>query len=115
MDKGEPKVVSMPMSRERVTDIIREIAKDSNRWPVVVPYEETDDWRKKVNRRQIGLCLREGYVLEDRVSADENGYWRFHVARVCSGLDVTIEIALEPDGPNRKAIIIGISGDRIEV
>jgi hypothetical protein len=49
------------------------------------------------------------------VTPDENGYWCFQVARVCSGLNVVIEVALEPDRANRKLIVTGISGDRIDV
>jgi hypothetical protein len=108
-------VTRMPLSRERLTDIIREIGKDSERWPVAISYEKWQLWRHIVNRRQIELCLLEGWILQDKVTPDENGYWCFQVTRVCSGFNVVIEVALEPDRANRKLIVTGISGDRIEV
>jgi len=114
MGRESHNVVTLPLTKERLTDIAREIGKDSERWPVIIPYGEDQNWQQSVNRRQIELCLREGYVVEKRVTADKHGYWRFNLVRVCSGMHVQIEVALEPDGPERKLIVIGVKGDRIE-
>ncbi len=67
-----------------------------------------------MNRRQIQFCLREGYVLEEFATLDEFGNWRFHMARVCSGLSIEIEVALESQGSSPRLFVLKIRGDEIK-
>ena len=76
-------------------------------------YEQNQNWRERVNRRQIQFCLREGYVLEETATLDEFGNWRFHIARVCAGLNIEIEVALESQGPKPRLFVLKIQGDEI--
>ncbi len=62
---------------------------------------------------EIQFCLREGYVLEEIATLDEFGNWRFHIARVCAGLNIEIEVALEPQGPHPRLFVLEIQGDEI--
>ena len=105
-------VVPLPLTRARATDIVRQIAKTA-RWSVIVPYTPAQPWRQLVNRRQVALCLLEGYVLEEHTSLDEHGNWRFHIGRVCAGLNVVIEVALENTPALPRLFVIGIEGDQI--
>ena len=75
-------VVPLPLLRARATDIVREIAKTA-RWSINIPYSPAAGWRQLVNRRQVELCLLEGYILQDHAKLDEHGNWRFQIARVC--------------------------------
>lgn len=103
-----------PLSRVQATDIVRDIAKTSSRWSINVPYDQEQDWRRIVNRRQVELCLREGYILNDVARADEHGNYRFQIARVCAGLDVVIDVALQFSPPLLpKIFVVGIKGDHI--
>jgi hypothetical protein len=112
MVREDPKVIPLPLSRTQMTELVRDIASDSSRWSINVAYSDKQDWRKLVNRRQVDLCLREGYVLDDRSRLDEHGYWRFRVARVCAGLDVVIEVAVSRDSRPRL-YVVDIRGDEI--
>lgn len=107
----DPKVILLPLTRERATELVRDIEK-ADRWISTVKYEDKEAWRTAVNRRQIGLCLREGYVLDDRATLDEHGYWRFQIAQVCSGLHVKLDVALERT-PEPRLFVVHITGDVI--
>jgi hypothetical protein len=113
MTQTDPNVVPIPLSRARATEVVREIAKDSARWSVHIQYPAIHDWRRIVNRRQIQACLLEGWVMEDRASIDEHGNWRFRIARVCAGLDVVIDVALERNANLPRLFVVGITGDEI--
>jgi len=106
-------VARFPLTRARATEIVREIVEDSRRWTITVTYEHNQNWRERVNRRQIQFCLREGYVLEETATLDEFGNWRFHIARVCAGLNIEIEVALESQGLKPRLFILEIQGDEI--
>ncbi len=107
-------VVKLPLTKARATEIVREVAKDSSRWSINVPYKDTQRWRGLVNRRQVEWCLLDGYVREDKVALDEHGNWVFSIGRVCAGLDVVIEVTLE-DGPALPRLFVtSIKGDEIE-
>lgn len=106
-------VARLPLTRTRATEIVREIVEDSQRWAITVTYAHNQNWRGRVNRRQIQFCLREGYVLEETASLDEFGNWRFHIARVCAGLNIEIEVALESQGPKPRLFVLKIQGDEI--
>jgi len=106
-------VARLPLTRARATEIIREIAKDSQRWTITIAYSQNLNWRKLVNRRQIQFCLHEGYVLEETATLDEFGNWRFHIARVCAGLNIKIEVALESQGRQPRLYVLEIQGDEI--
>jgi hypothetical protein len=105
--------VQLPLTRARATAIVREVAKDSGRWSINVKYEPTHEWRRLVNRRQVEACLEEGYVLDETVHLDEFGNWRFRIGRVCAGLDVTIEVAVENGPPLPRLYVVAIKGDQI--
>jgi len=109
------KVVPIPITREKGTEIVREIAKDSRRWPILLEYSERQEWFQIVNRRQIELCLKEGYILEDKSTVNDHGHHEFSIVRVCAGLNVKIKVAIDTDSVEPKAYVIGIDGDRIEV
>jgi hypothetical protein len=112
----EPKkadVVRLPPTRERLTEFVREIGLDSTRWSIAVPYKSGQDWRKLVNRRQIELCLRDGYILDARATQDAHGNWAFRIARVCAGLDVVIDVVLESREQLPRLFVISIQGDQI--
>jgi hypothetical protein len=106
-------VVPLPLSRLRVTEIVREIAAISARWSINVTFEDTAEWRRLVNRRQVERCLQDGEVLEERATLDEYGYWRFRMSRVCGGLSVVIEVAIEHGPAIPKLFVIGVKGDQI--
>jgi hypothetical protein len=108
-----PKVTRLPLTRAQATEIVREISGDSTRWAVMVQYKNNADWHKVVNRRQIELCLREGYILVERASMDENNNWRFSIARVCGGLNVVIDVALEGNSKLPKLYVLKVNGDEI--
>lgn len=107
------KVVPLPLTRAQATERVREIAKDSRRWAITMPYGKKEAWRRAVNQRQVDLCLREGYVLDEHARLDEHGHWRFRIARVCAGLDIEIDVALEREGASPRLFVVGIRGDRI--
>lgn len=107
--------LQLPLTRERATEIVRDIAQDSKRWSILIDYKVSESWRGLVNRRQIGLCLKEGYVLENKADKDEHGYWRFKIARVCAGMNVVIDVALEAEGSRPHLRVLAIDGDRIEI
>jgi hypothetical protein len=96
----------MPLSRERATEVVRDIAKDSSRWVMLREYSAQEDWRKRVNARQVQLCLAEGYVLDDRATMDEHGHWRFRIARVCAGVNVVLDLALESETVRRPKLFV---------
>lgn len=77
-------------------------------------YETGQDWRKLVNRRQVELCLKEGYILETHGALDTYGNWTFRMARVCAGLDVVIGVALEPKPLRPRLYVVSIKGDHID-
>ena len=79
----------------------------------MLPYGQNHDWRRQVNRGQIELCLHDGYVLDERAAVDQHGNWAFKIARVCAGLDVVIDVVLEPHFPGARLFVVGISGDQI--
>jgi hypothetical protein len=115
-EKLPSKVIQMPLTRARVTEIVREIAKaDPPRWSIVIGYDANADWRKLVNSRQVLLCLEEGYVLDERARLDEHGNWEFEIARVCAGLNVVITCVLE-NGPSIPHLFVRkIKGDQIVI
>lgn len=112
MTQPDP-VATLPLSRSRATEIVREIAKTSVRWSINIPYKPTEEWRRLVNRRQVELCLQEGYVLDERATLDEHDNWRFKMARVCGGLSVVIDVALERAPVVPKLFVVAIKGDQI--
>lgn len=112
MDK-DPKVIPLPLIRERATEIVREISK-TDRWSVHIQYPPNGEWRRVVNRRQIELCLKEGYILQKHARLDEHGNWRFSIGRVCGGLNVEIGVALERTELPRL-FVISIKGDHIKI
>jgi hypothetical protein len=105
-------VVPLPLTRSQLTEIVRGIAKTA-RWSINIKYEPSQEWRRLVNRRQVELCLLEGYVLDDRASLDPHDNWRFSIARVCAGLHVVIEVALQRAPAMPKLFVVGIKGDQI--
>jgi hypothetical protein len=113
MTEPDRDVIPLPLSRSRATEIVREIAKNSDRWSINVQYEPTQAWRMLVNRRQVELCLLEGYILDDRATLDAYDNWRFKIARVCGGLNVVIEVALQRTQVMPRLFVIAIKGDQI--
>lgn len=113
MSTKRTKVVPLPLTKARATEIVRSIAKDSRRWVVTVQYRDDQEWRNLVNRRQIELCLKEGYVLEKKIGQDEHGNWRFRIARVCAGQNVVLDVAIESEGALPNLYVLGITGDSI--
>lgn len=113
MGKKPDKISRLPLSRERITEIVRDIARDS-RWVPLPGYSEKQDWRKAVNNRQIQLCLAEGYVLEEHATLDEHGHWIFHIARVCAGLNIVLHVALESNLRKPRLFVLGIDGEHIK-
>jgi hypothetical protein len=107
-------IVRLPLTRVRATEIVRELVEESHRWAIIVPYVNNQGWRRLVNRRQVQFCLREGYVLEEFATLDEFGNWRFHMARVCSGLNIEIEVALESQGSFPGLFVLNIQGDEVK-
>ena len=65
-------ITRIPLTRVRATEIVREIAKESQRWMITMTYSQNQIWRELVNRRQIQLCLSEGYVLEHTADMDQS-------------------------------------------
>jgi hypothetical protein len=113
-DERQPasNVVPLPLSRERLTEIVREIATDDARWFLVVKPDGSKGvtWNWLVNRRQVQLCLKEGYVLDERAARDEHGFWRFRITGVFAGLHVTLDVALESQGALPKLYVVTING-----
>jgi len=101
------------LTRVRATEIVREIAKESQRWMITMTYSQNQIWRELVNRRQIQLCLSEGYVLEHTADMDRFENWRFHIVRVCAGMNIKIEVALESQGRRPRLFVLDIQGDEI--
>jgi hypothetical protein len=113
MVDGQPsKVVPLPLRRERLTEIVREIAADDQRWFVVVKPDGSEGitWHYLVNRKQVALCLREGYVLDEHATRDKHGNWQFRIVRVCAGIHVTLGVALESQGDRPKLYVLTING-----
>lgn len=111
--KSASNVVPIPPRRERLTEIVREIgAAEEGRLFLLVQPDGSKGvtWNYLVNRRQVALCLREGYVLDEYATKDEHGYWRFRIVRVCAGLHVTLEVALEPDTELPKLYVVTLNG-----
>lgn len=106
-------VTPLPLTRARATEIVRELARDSARWSINVSYATNQNWRALVNRRQVERCLLDGYVLQERAQLDEYDNWRFSIGRVCAGVNVVIEVALERKVAIPKLFVIGIKGDEI--
>ncbi len=106
-------VVPLPLTRARATEIVREIAKDSSRWSVTIRYGATQQWRALVNRRQVERCLLDGYIREEKAWLDEHDNWRFTIGRVCGGIGVVIEVALERSPALPKLFVVDIKGDEI--
>lgn len=106
-------VVPMPPRRERLTETVREIAADDARWFLIVQPDGRKGvtWNWLVNRRTVSLCLKDGYVLDEHATRDEHGNWRFQIARVCAGLNVTITVALESKGALPKLYVLTINGE----
>lgn len=115
-EKLPDNVTPMPLSRARLTEIVREIAASQPpRWSIVVQYDANTDWRRVVNSRQVLLCLEEGWVLEEHATLDEHGNWEFQIARVCAGLDVVITCVLERAPAIPHLFVREIRGDKIVV
>jgi hypothetical protein len=115
MVASEQRVQQIPPTRERLTDIVREIAAASSRWSLNAAVPTTIDGRSIVNRRQVELCLREGYILDERASTDRHGNWKFEMARVCAGLDVTIDVVVESAPALPCLYVIAIRGEQIQI
>jgi hypothetical protein len=109
----ESNVVTLPPSRERLTDIVKAIAAESNRWSINAVLPTDQGGRSMVNRRQVELCLKEGYVCDERASIDRHGNWQFEMARVCAGLDVRIDVVVESAPSVPKLFVIAVRGDQI--
>lgn len=112
MGKASRKVTRMPLSRERATEVVRHVAKDSSRWVLLKPYSAQEDWRRTVNARQVQRCLADGYVLDDRATLDEHSQWRFRIARVCAGVNVVLDVALESETVKKpRLFVLGIDDE----
>jgi hypothetical protein len=108
-------MTSLPLSRARATAIVQEIAKDSGRWSINMPLGAGTGWRQLVNRRHISLCLREGLVQDEFATLDEHDCWRFEMERMCGGLYVRLEVALERSPAIPKLFVIGITGELVSL
>jgi hypothetical protein len=106
-------VVPIPPRREALTELVREIAADDTRWFLIVQPDGRGGvtWNYLVNRRTVLLCLSEGYVLDDHATRDKEGNWRFRIARVCAGVNVTIECALEANRVQPRLYVLTINGE----
>jgi len=80
---------------------------------ITMTYAQNQTWRELVNRRQIQLCLSKGYILENTANMDRFGNWRFHIVRVCAGMNIKIEVALESQGRQPRLFVLDIQGDEI--
>ena len=109
----DARIAVLPLTRSRATDIVREVAR-AGRWSINVQYRPTEEWRRLVNRRQIESCLLEGYVLDDKAELDDNDNWRFQIARVCGGLNVVVDVALQRSAALPRLYVIAIKGDQID-
>jgi hypothetical protein len=107
------KVTPLPLSKIRITAIIREIASDSARWSINVAAADLHATRHLVNKRQVERCLLDGYVIEEYATLDEHDNWRCSVGRVCGGVHVNIEVAVERSPALPKLFVIAIKGEQI--
>jgi len=80
---------------------------------ITMTYAQNQAWRKLINRRQIPLCLSEGYILENTANMDKFGSWRFNIVRVCAGMNIKIDVALESQGQQPRLFVLDIQGDEI--
>jgi hypothetical protein len=109
-----PKVSVLPLPRQRATERVRE-AVEAGRWSIPSHEGLAPGYKWLVQHRQIELCLREGYILDDYAKLDEHGYWVFRIARVCAGVDVVIHVAMENVAVAPHVIVVKITGDVIEL
>lgn len=115
VEEPNAKVVRLPLSRERITDLVREIVEAGR---VVIAVDVTDGkspFRLGITTRTVDLCLREGYVIDEHARADEFGNWRIQIGRVCAGLDVLIDVAVEDKMLAPRLFVTAIRGDVINL
>lgn len=91
MAKG--KVTSIPLTVERASRILREVAKDTSR-VFQLAFPEDQRWQELVTSKQVLLCLRDGTVITTP-RKDENGNWVCLIHRLCGGENVVVTVAIE--------------------
>lgn len=112
MSETESNVTPLPLTRARATELVREIER-AGRWSIVIQKELAPGYKWLVNMRQIDLCLKEGWILDDHAKLDEKGNWRFDIGRVCAGVDVVITVAVERTASDPRLFVLAIRGDVI--
>lgn len=77
------------LSRARATDMVRG-AVTAGRWSIKVQGSVPS-----VLSRQIERVVSDGQILEEIVEFDGKEFYQFRMLRVCAGVSVEIEVALE--------------------
>lgn len=98
-----------PLSRARATEIVRD-AVAAGRYSITMMHS-ADSFPPAVLSRQIDRVLRDGQILEETVEYDGKGYYQFRMLRVCAGMSVEIDVALEAMKTIPHLFVTRVRGD----
>jgi Domain of unknown function (DUF4258) len=94
-------VVPMKMSKPMALRIIRELAADSDRI-VVIAHARQRQKQRCITRRQVELCLRNGFIQEGPFM-NHKGHWQVTMNSYSAGEQLACVVAI--DWPNRLIVI----------
>lgn len=73
--------------------IVRALATNTDNI-VVIPYGAKKSRMRKVNRRQIELCVQKGTITEGPF-VNQHGHWQMNLYRHAAGEGLTVVVAIE--------------------
>lgn len=109
-----PNVTVLPLTRERASDLVKEIVK-AGRWSFPSHEQLAHGWKWLVTNGQVRQCLTDGYILDDRAKLDKYGNWTFRIGRVCAGMNVVITVAIERETEAPNLYVTEITGNTIDL
>jgi len=99
-------VIQFPRPSNQIIELVREIGLDSSRWSLVKHYTPKEQWRKRINIREIQLCLKEPHIRESMVPRDEHGCLVFSIERITAGRPIVIDVALDDFSGDQPRIFV---------
>jgi hypothetical protein len=113
MSTNPQNVSLMPLPRARATAIVREVV-EAGRWSLITQGTRQGQNSRQVFLREVENVLKDGQMIDDVAEADEHNCYRFEMVRVCAGVSVTIDVALEGDSTLPNLFVLRATGLGIE-
>ena len=98
-------VTPFPLTAQRALELIREVAGDSQRYTIPSP-PTGGEWYRRVTRRQVELCLRDGDVIGEPQIDPATGTVLVTMERFSAGVLVRIGIVVwKSDNENWRVTV----------